>query len=145
MRTILCEVTRAGSKLLSDPYAAVVPYASCESEALLVVQVIVAPDGVMADTVVSETVRGATSERVVGLDAPFKVAVIVADWSASKAPALAVKVAEVALAATLTEEGTVNAAVALLESATAVLPAEDFDSETVQVVLALEAKLVVAH
>ena len=59
-------------QIAGRPVCGVVPYASCESEALLVVQVIVAPDAVMADTVVSETVRGATSERVVGLDDPFK-------------------------------------------------------------------------
>jgi hypothetical protein len=99
----------------------------------------------MAETVVSETVRGATSARVAVLDAPFKLAVIVAVWSEASAPALAVKVAELALAATLTEDGTVSAVVALLESATNVPPAVDFERETVQVVLALEARLAAAH
>ena len=70
---------------------------------------------------------------------------MVAVWSDSSAPALAVKVAEVALAATLTEEGTVNAVGALLESATTVLLVVDFDRVTVQVVLALEARLAAAH
>ena len=58
---------------------------------------------------------------------------------------LAVKVAEVALAATLTEAGTVNTEGALLASATTVLVVVAFDSMTVQVVLALEARLAAAH
>jgi hypothetical protein len=49
------------------------------------------------------------------------------------------------LAATFTEGGTVRTVEALLESATEVLAALDFDRVTVQVVLALEAKLAVAH
>ena len=88
---------------------------------------------------------GATREIVAGLDEPFSVAVTVAVWSESSAPVLAVNVAEVALAATLTEEGTVNRDEALLESATTVLLVEDFERVTVQMVLALEARLVVAH
>ena len=88
---------------------------------------------------------GATSESVTGLDEPFNVAVTVAVWSETSAPVLAVNVAEVALAATLTEEGTVNRDEALLESATTVLLVEDFERVTVQMVLALEARLVVAH
>jgi hypothetical protein len=99
----------------------------------------------MADTVVSETVRDVASESAAVADDPLRVAVRVAAWSGNEAPALAVKVAEVALAATLTEEGTVNAAMALLDSATRVLPAAAFDSVTVQVVLALAVRLVAAH
>jgi hypothetical protein len=81
----------------------------------------------------------------VGTEEPFNVAVIVVDWFESTAPVLAVKVAEVALAGTLTEEGMVNAAGVLLESATTVLLLVDFDSVTVQVVLALEPRLAAAH
>jgi len=122
-----------------------VPYANCESEALLVVQVTVAPDEVMADTLVSETVSGAISERVVVLEVPFRLAVIVAVWSEASAPAVAVNVAELELAGTLMEAGTVNPVTALLKSATAVLPADGFDRATVQVVLALETRLAAAH
>ena len=50
-----------------------------------------------------------------------------------------------ALAATLTEDGTVNTDEALLESVTTVLLVVDFDRVTVQVVLALEARLAAAH
>jgi hypothetical protein len=60
-------------------------------------------------------------------------------------PVLAVNVAEVALAETLTEDGTVNWDGALLESVTMVLLVADFDRVTVQVVLALEARLAAAH
>ena len=88
---------------------------------------------------------GATRESVAGLDEPFNVAVTVAVWSESSAPVLAVNVAEVALAATLTEDGTVNRDEALLKSATTVLLVVDFDRVTVQVVLALEARLAAAH
>jgi hypothetical protein len=53
--------------------------------------------------------------------------------------------AEVVLAATLTEDGTVNSDEALFESTTNVLTVVDFDRVTVQVVLALEARLAAAH
>ena len=43
---------------------------------------------------------GAVRESVTDLDEPFNVAVTVAVWSESRAPVLAVNVAEVALAAT---------------------------------------------
>ena len=88
---------------------------------------------------------GATRESVAGADEPFNVAVRVAAWSESSAPVLAVNVAEVALAATLTEDGTVNRDEALLDSATTVMLVVDFDAVTVQVVLALEARLAAAH
>jgi hypothetical protein len=60
-------------------------------------------------------------------------------------PVLAVNVAEEALAAILTEDGTVNTVDALLESATAVLVLAAFDRVTVQVVLVLEDRLEAAH
>ncbi len=58
---------------------------------------------------------------------------------------LAVNVADVALAATFTEDGTVNTDEALLESVTAVLLVADFDRVTVQVVLVLDARVVGEH
>jgi hypothetical protein len=80
------------------------------------------------------------------LDEPFNVAVTVAVWSETSAPVLAVNVAEVALAETLTEDGTVNWDGALSESVTMVLLlVVDFDRVTVQVVLALEARLAATH
>ena len=82
---------------------------------------------------------GATSEIVAAWDEPFNVAVTVTFWSETSAPVLAVNVAEVALAATLTEDGTVNWDGALLESVTTVPLVVDFDRVTVQVVLALDA------
>ena len=88
---------------------------------------------------------GANRESVAGLDEPFNVAVTVAVWSETRMPVLAVNVAEVALAATLTEAGTVSRDEALLESVTTVLLAVDFDRVTVQVVLALDARLAAAH
>ena len=87
----------------------------------------------------------ATSDNVTGSDEPSNVAVTVAVWSESSALVLAVNVAEVTLAATLTEDGTVNRDEALLESVTTVLLVADFDRVTVQVVLALEARLAAAH
>ena len=88
---------------------------------------------------------GANRESVAGLDEPFNVAVTVAVWSETRTPVLAVNVAEVAWAATLTEAGTVSRDEALLESVTTVLLVADFDRVTVQVVLALEARLEAAH
>jgi hypothetical protein len=79
------------------------------------------------------------------LDEPFNVAVTVAIWSETRVPVLAVNVTEVALAATLTEAGTVNWDGALLESVTTVLLVADFDKVTVQVVLTLEARLAAEH
>jgi len=58
---------------------------------------------------------------------------------------LAVKVAEAVLAATLTEVGAVKTEGALLVSVTGVLLATDFVRVTVQVVLALGARLPAAH
>jgi hypothetical protein len=43
-----------------------------------VVQVIVAPDAVIAEAVVPEIMRGAISKSVADLEEPFSVAVIVA-------------------------------------------------------------------
>ena len=88
---------------------------------------------------------GATRESVAGADEPFNVAVRVAAWSETRVPVLAVNVAEVAFSATLTEDGTVNWDGALLESVTTVMLVVDFDTVTVQVVLALEAKLAAEH
>ena len=88
---------------------------------------------------------GANRESVTGLDEPFNVAVTVAVWSETRVPVLTVNVAEVAFAATLTEDGTVSRDKALLESVTTVLLVVDFDRVTVQVVLALEARLEAAH
>ena len=64
---------------------------------------------------------GSTRERVAAADEPLNVAVTVADWSDSSGPVLTVNVAEVALAATFTADGTVNADGALLESVTTAL------------------------
>jgi hypothetical protein len=57
-----------------------------------------------------EMVAGAedVSEIVVGIEEPFRVAVIVTDWSELNEPEAAKKVAEVAFAGTITAEGTVN-------------------------------------
>lgn len=148
VRLILCEVTRLGINALTSPYAAVTPYATCESDAMLVVQAIVAPDAVIADAVIPEMVTGAagaTSESEAAADEPFNVAVRVADWFETSALVLAVNLAEVVLAATLTEDGTVNRDGPLLESVTTVLVVVDVDRVTVHVVLALEAKLATAH
>jgi hypothetical protein len=62
-----------------------------------------------------------------------------------RAPVLAVNVAEAALAPTVTDVGTVNADGALLERATTVLLVADFDRVIVQVVLALDARLLAMH
>ena len=92
-----------------------------------------------------EMFAGASREIEVVLAEPFKVAVSVTDWFVVSVPAAAVNVAEVALAAILTEEGTVNNVGALLVITTAVALATGFDRVTVHVVLALETRLPAAH
>jgi soluble P-type ATPase len=56
-----------------------------------------------------------------------------------------VKVVEVAFAATVTEAGTVSADGTLFERVTTLLAEVDFESVTVQVVLALGARLAAVH
>jgi len=82
---------------------------------------------------------------VTGREEPFRAAVTTADWSDTRAPALAVKVAEVAPPVTITEAGTVSEAAALLESVTVVSLAGALDKVTVQVVLAFETRLADTH
>jgi hypothetical protein len=79
------------------------------------------------------------------MDVPLKVAVMVAVWSDGTVPEVAVKVAEVALAGTVTEEATVNTVGALLVRITAVALAADLERVTVQVALALDARAAGAH
>jgi hypothetical protein len=70
----------------------------------------------------AETRVGATRLKVVLWEAPFRTAVIVADWVVVMLPAVALKVVEVLLAGTVTDAGTVSAAL-LLESPTVLPPA----------------------
>ena len=70
---------------------------------------------------------------------------MVADCSEGIAPVLTVKAAEEAVAPTLTEDGTVKTDGALFVRLTGVLLATVFVRVTVQVVLALEAKVDAAH
>jgi hypothetical protein len=73
---------------------------------------------------------------------PLTEAVMVALWEDDTVPAVAVKVAVVAAAATVTEAGIVRT-VLLSERATAVPPAGAvFDSVTVQVLVPFEFRLV---
>jgi hypothetical protein len=62
--------------VLAEPYEVVAPYMTCESAALLVVQVIVAPVAVIDEAVIPERVSGPNSESVDVLDELFNVAVI---------------------------------------------------------------------
>ena len=68
-----------------------------------------------------------------------------ADWLEASVPVAAVNVEEVAFAATLTEDGTLSRVGTVSDSATTVLMVLGFDKVTVQVVLALEARLAAAH
>ena len=76
-------------------------------------------EGVHAKAVTS---MGATRVRLAVWVELFKVAVTLAFWVVVKVPAVAVKVAEVAEAATVTEAGTVRAEL-LLDKATVLPPA----------------------
>jgi len=70
----------------------------------------------------AEMTTAATRFKVVVWEAPFSVAVMVADWVVVILPAAAVKVAEAAPAAMVTEAGTVSKAL-LSDSATTAPPA----------------------
>jgi hypothetical protein len=75
------------------------------------VQVVVAPEFTLVGLQASaETRTGATRFKVVLWDAPFRVAVTVADWLALIVPTVALKVVKVALAGTVTDAGTVSRA-----------------------------------
>jgi hypothetical protein len=82
---------------------------------------------------------------VVGKNVPFKLAVMVADWSEPIVPVLAVKVAELALAGTVTEEATVNTDGALLARLTTVPLVADLERVTVHVELALDTRVAGVH
>ena len=88
----------------------------------MTVQVVDAPEltllGLQAR---EETSMGATSVKVVVCEAPFRVAVMVADRVVMIVPTVAVKVAEVALTAMVSKAGTVSEAL-LSERATTVPP-----------------------
>jgi hypothetical protein len=79
------------------------------------------------------------------MEAPFKLAVMVADWSEEIVPVLAVKVAELPLAGTVTEEATVNTDGALLVRLTTVPLVADLERVTVQVALAFDTRVAGAH
>jgi len=66
-------------------------------------------------------VEEATRLTVVVWEAPLRVAVMVAVWLVVMVPRLAVKVVEVVVAGTVTDAGTVSAAL-LLDSASALPP-----------------------
>ena len=87
----------------------------------MTVQVLAAPEftllGLQASAVTS---MGATRVKLVDWDDAFKVAMTVALWVVVRVLAVAVKVLEVALAATVTEAGTASAG--LLTESTTVLP-----------------------
>jgi hypothetical protein len=69
----------------------------------------------------AEMSTGATRVKLAVWEAPFRVAVMVADWVVVIVPTVAVKVVEALLAGTVTDAGTVSA-VLLLDSATALPP-----------------------
>jgi len=89
----------------------------------MTVQVVEAPELTLVGLQAREvTSMGATRVKLAVLEAPFSVAVTVADCVVVIVPAVAAKVAEVTPAATATDAGTVSEAL-LSESATTVPPA----------------------
>ena len=92
------------------------------------------------------TVICVVTVSVIGLLDPLRVAVIVAVWSDVTAAVVAVKVAVVAPAPTVTEAGTVTAPVALLDNATLVPPSDAaFEIVTVHVVVEDAPGVVLPH
>ena len=91
-----------------------------------------------------ETVTGATRLMVAVCDIPLSVAVTVALWSVVTVPAVAIKVAVVAPAATVIEAGVVSRAL-LSDTVTVVAAVAACDNVTVQVLLADEFRLLGEH
>jgi len=99
--------------------------------------------GLQIESTVVGLVTGVTTIDAVAL--PFNVAVIVTVWFAVTVPAVTVKVAEVAPAATGTEAGVVNA-VPLSDRATVEPPVgAAFDKVTAQLAVAPETTEVGEH
>jgi hypothetical protein len=81
----------------------------------------------------AETSVGATRVKVLISNVPFKVTVTLALWFVVRVPTVAMKLAELAPAGTVTDAGTVNRAL-LSDTATAVLAETASFKLTVQVV-----------
>jgi len=119
--------------LLSEIVTAVPAVDALES---VTVQLVLAFDATVAGE--QESAVTVTGGAVIVTDAvlelPFKLAVMVADWLELTVPAVTVKLAVVAPAATDTEAGTVNALL-LSETATGVAAVGALESVTVQLAL----------
>jgi len=87
----------------------------------VIVQVVDEPELTLVGLQVKPDTAGATKLTLVACEAPFRTAVIVALWFAVTTPALAVNVVELLFAATVTDAGTVSAAL-FDEIATALPP-----------------------
>lgn len=106
------------------------------------VQLVVAFELTLAGVQLNElTESGPVSDRVKLSDPPFRVAVTTAVWSEVKVPAVAVRVAVVAAAATVTDAGTLSAALLLERDTEAPPVGAAFDNVTVQVEVVLVFKL----
>ena len=114
------EVGSVSAELLSESATLVPPVGAAWLR--VTVQVVEAPELTLVGLQVSaEIAVGATRLRVAVWEAPFRVAVTVALWLVVSVPAVAVKLAEVLLAATVTEAGSVSAEL-LSESVTLAPP-----------------------
>ena len=115
-------VTAAGTvrtELLGESETTTAPLGAAES---VTVQVLLAPASRLVGLQATPLTRmGATRVRLAVWVELFKVAVTVALWVVVRVPAVAVKVAEVAEAATVTEAGTVRAEL-LLDNVTVLPP-----------------------
>lgn len=87
----------------------------------VIVQVVAAPELTLVGLqATAETSVGATKPKVVVCKAPFKVALTLALWLVVKAPAVAMKLAELAPIGTVTDAGIVSRAL-LSDNATMAL------------------------
>ena len=140
-------VTEAGTvsfALLEDKLTAVPPVGAA-LDSVTVQEVLALVARLEAVHVREDRLTGASSEMVTGDELPLREAVIVALSLSVIVPAVAVKLAVVAVAGTVTDVGTVKRAL-LEDRLTAVPPVgAALDSVTVQEVLALEARLDAVH
>jgi len=103
-------------------------------------------DKTLAAHVIEDIASGAVSESTAAFDEPLRDAVIIAVCAVGMAPVLAVKLAAVAVAATVTEVGNVRTLGRAPATVTEAPPkGAAADNVTVQVVVALEMSVAAVH
>ena len=116
-----------------------------EGPVRVMVQVLVPPGDSVVGVQLTDAGARAVPTLIVKLaDPPFRLAVIVADWLPDKVPVVAVNVAELLFAGTVTDPGTMRTELVLVMVTLALVGAA-FVSVIVQVVFAFAPRLAAPH